>query len=187
MTCSFYLVFMSTSRPHFPPALRELGFISLDSDSSLALLQSQATSSLTPALARCWKYPSSYPDFNTRPFCITTLTLPVNRSDNSNRSMDADSTSADFTFRRNSPKTLSSFELSRGPVMISSPGFYALMVWRSYACEFSRSRLFEHSPPVEIFLPSNSRSDSPLGSLSKTLSASLVLHRCRIPMLYSPQ
>jgi hypothetical protein len=38
--------------------------------------------------------------------------LPVKRSDNSKRSMDADKTSAAFTFRRNSPKYLSSLKLS---------------------------------------------------------------------------
>jgi hypothetical protein len=53
-------------------------------------------------------------------FCITTLTFPVNRSDRSNRSMDADNTSADFTFLRNSPKFLSSLMLFVVSIMFSS-------------------------------------------------------------------
>jgi hypothetical protein len=47
-----------------------------------------------------------------RPLTITTLTFPVKRSDNNKRSMDADKTSAALTFRRNSPKYLSSLKLS---------------------------------------------------------------------------
>jgi hypothetical protein len=42
----------------------------------------------------------------------------VNRSYKSSRSIDADSTSADFTFRRNSPKLFSSFESCKCPVMV---------------------------------------------------------------------
>jgi hypothetical protein len=46
------------------------------------------------------------------PFCMTTITRPVKPSDISSRSMDADNTSADFTFLRNSPKVFSSSKLS---------------------------------------------------------------------------
>ena len=47
------------------------------------------------------------------------VNVPVKCSDRSNRSMDADNTSADFTFRRNSPKSLSSLMLSVKRIVFS--------------------------------------------------------------------
>src|SRR5581483_9690774 len=51
------------------------------------------------------KYPSSYPDFNTLPFCTITLRRPVNCKSSRMRSMAADRSSASRTFRRNSRNT----------------------------------------------------------------------------------
>jgi hypothetical protein len=54
------------------------------------------------------KYPSSYPDFNTVPFCTTTVTRPVNFSWASNRSVAVLSSSNSCTLRRNSVKDATS-------------------------------------------------------------------------------
>ena len=50
------------------------------------------------------KYPSSYPDFNTVPFCTTTVTRPVNFNWCSKLSVAALSSSNSCTLRRNSAK-----------------------------------------------------------------------------------
>ena len=62
--------------------------------------------------SRCRKNPSSYPDFNARPFCTTTLSRPRKPSDFNNCCMDAESTSAARTLRRRSTKLFSSLQLS---------------------------------------------------------------------------
>lgn len=109
-----------------------------------------ASSSSAPG--RCRKYPSSYPDFSTRPFCITTLTRPVKRSESNNCSIDADNTSASRTFRRNSPKFLSSIELSGFLVIALSRGaLLAHTLRRCYSCGNSQSRLNDPNLPVENF------------------------------------
>jgi hypothetical protein len=50
------------------------------------------------------KYPSSYPDFSTVPFCTTTVTRPVNFNWCSKLSVAALSSSNSCTLRRNSAK-----------------------------------------------------------------------------------
>src|SRR5256885_4985827 len=50
------------------------------------------------------KYPSSYPDFSTRPFCTTTLSFPLKWISHNRRSIEADNNSAERTLRRNSTK-----------------------------------------------------------------------------------
>lgn len=50
------------------------------------------------------KYPSSYPDFNTVPFCTTTVTRPVNFNSASKRSVAVLNNSKSCTLRRNSAK-----------------------------------------------------------------------------------
>ena len=53
------------------------------------------------------KYPSSYPDFNTVPFCITTVTRPVNFNCANSRSVAVLNNSKSCTLRRNSTKEAS--------------------------------------------------------------------------------
>ncbi len=50
------------------------------------------------------KYPSSYPDFKTVPFCTTTVTRPVNFNWCSKLSVAALNSSNSCTLRRNSAK-----------------------------------------------------------------------------------
>src|SRR4051794_13977133 len=94
MTCTDYLVFLSSSyrpapgerRPMFPSQIPDLATYV----SRLAVLR--------------LKYPSSYPDFRTFPFCSTTVTRPVNFTRESRVSVAALNNSNSCTFRRNSMK-----------------------------------------------------------------------------------
>jgi hypothetical protein len=71
--------------------------------------------------SRCRKNPSSYPDFRTRPFCTTTLILPLKFKVLSRLSIEAESASEALTFRRNSMKFFPSFELSNPLIVRSLP------------------------------------------------------------------
>src|SRR5579862_4063262 len=114
MTCSKLFNFCrSTAASASPTGSPQLSYRSMDI----------SCSSLDPDL-NCRKNPSSYPDFSTRPFCTTTLTLPLKCRAFNRCSIAADNTSAARTFRRNSTKFFSSLQLSMGDNPGKEVGLY---------------------------------------------------------------
>jgi len=95
MTCTNYLLVIRLSSVRLR---REETFLS---SSPCSPAQSDHVSRLS--FLRL-KYPSSYPDFKTVPFCSTTVTRPVNFNLPNKLSVAALSRSNSCTFRRNSAK-----------------------------------------------------------------------------------
>ena len=113
MTCTDYLVLflltlagrqLAERRPLFPSLYHRTRFLYVSRWSFLWL-----------------KYPSSYPDFNTFPFCMTTVTRPLNFSRASSASVAALNNSNSCTFRRNSMNEQDSESRSLTSMNSSSP------------------------------------------------------------------